>query len=283
MKMDLVINFGHPDALSHTLTYARIDNVVNPVYKTIAGITESPYSVQNIDNGQYRYTMTPVYADGRKCDATANTTPACPGIISMSAVQSGTNIQVQYVAPGSVPQVYLTVNYPNGGSFKQAYTNGANGSTITVPIPANVFGTFVAYMQSICDPNTGFYSPLSSPVTVTVVAGDSFVKVNDTNTGPGGTRTQTFQTGPSITPGVTYFVEVYSHQVAITAVSGDTPSTMTSKLATAINATTESQWNSNGDAPPHGTNGFPPTATSSGNQLIITLNYQNQFISGVTQ
>lgn len=164
MQIDISWIFSHPDAVSNTLVYGRIDNTATPTYYTITGITTSPYNI-TVDNGQYSISGTPVYADGRTCSPTIQTTPACPLIIGLNAVKTGTNLVITYTTATDIPQVRVKVNYPNGGSYVQNYTNG---NSIVIPLPTGVYGDYTIYMQSVCDPDTGFYSPLTAPVTVTV-------------------------------------------------------------------------------------------------------------------
>lgn len=91
------------------------------------------------------------------------------------------------------------------------------------------------------------------------------------------TRVQTFRVGSCVLPGYTYHMAVYSHEVMVGAVGGDTPSSIASRLAAAINATTAAQWNSNNSAPSPGTPGFKPSASSMADSISVTLNYGNQF------
>lgn len=166
-----IINFTGEDADSYNIRYARIDNITSPVYLSAGNKTSGqfPVSITDIDNGQYAVGITPVYADSRFCAETFRYSDGCSGIIALNAVQDDSgNLQITYTAPGNVPQVLLTVNYPNGGSYVAAYTNGANDSTILIPIPTGVNGDYTVYMQSICDPDTGFYSTSTPPVTVAV-------------------------------------------------------------------------------------------------------------------
>lgn len=189
MYIDLsIINFTGTQATSYNIIYARIDNVTSPVYSPFGNFTAAqfPVNIPDIPNGQYSIGITPVYADGRSCSTTYQTTPACSGIIALNATQDNSgNLKITYTAPGSVPQVLLKVTYPNGGSYQQAYTNGANSSTILIPLPTGVTGNYLVYMQSICDPDTQFYSPQTPPVTVTV-GGNT---VNITNNAGGTTIT----------------------------------------------------------------------------------------------
>lgn len=176
MKIDLtIINFSGIEAAYYNVRYARIDNITSPVFIPSGSPTSAqfPYTVSNVDNGQYEVGITPVYNDGRACSEVIQQTLPCQGIIALNATQVGTNLQITYTAPGQVPQVYLTVLYPNGGSFTGAYTNGANSSTILIPIPSGVNGTYQVYMQSICDPNTSFYSTATPPINVTVGGSNS--------------------------------------------------------------------------------------------------------------
>ena len=107
--------------------------------------------------------------------------------------------------------------------------------------------------------------------------GPTFTEISNTSTGPGGIRTQVAVVGPSVTAGDIFTAETYSHPVSYTAIAGDTPTSVATALKNAINATTEGQWNSASSAPATGTAGFKPTATSSGANLTITLNYVNSF------
>lgn len=101
--------------------------------------------------------------------------------------------------------------------------------------------------------------------------------------GTNGNKTvQVFQIGPNVSAGNVFNAGVYSHEVTITAVSGDTPTSIALKLANAVNATTAAQWNSAGTAPASGTPGFPPSATASGNQITITLDNVHQFGAGAS-
>lgn len=115
---------------------------------------------------------------------------------------------------------------------------------------------------------------------VTVIP-PSLTQTSNTNTGPGGTRTQVFQVGNSVSAGNRFNLTVYSYTNTVVAVQGDTPQSIATKLRNAINNTTNAQWNSQGSAPT-GANGFPPSATSSGANVTIQLNFQNQFAGNAT-
>lgn len=119
----------------------------------------------------------------------------------------------------------------------------------------------------------------------TIAAPPSFVQVGaSTNgNGPGSLQTQRFQVGGTITAGNIFTSCCYGYCVIVTAVSGDTATSITSKLAAAINATTRAQWDIFGSVPPVGTNGFPPVATIVNGTLVITFtNDARQFSSAAS-
>jgi hypothetical protein len=168
--INLTIAFGMPaGAVSNLVRYARIDNLApgaSPVYTQVTPnpVTSPATIATNIPDGQYTIQSTPVYPDGRTCTPTVYTTPACPGLTSISAtIQSGVLV-VTYLAPAGVTNVIITVGYPNGGSFQQMYVN--TGNPISIALPAGVYGNYSVNGQSVCDPTSGFYSAPSSTVTV---------------------------------------------------------------------------------------------------------------------
>ena len=166
-----ITEFTGEDADSYNVRYARIDNTDTPVYLSAGNKTggQFPFSIADVENGRYAVGITPVYADARSCPETFRYSNGCSEIIALNAVQDDSgNLQITYTAPGNVPQVLLKVYYPNGGSYVAAYTNGANDSRILISIPTGVNGDYTVYMQSICDPDTGFYSTATPPVTVAV-------------------------------------------------------------------------------------------------------------------
>jgi hypothetical protein len=158
-EIDLIVTFSHPDAVSNTIRYGRIDNTTTPTYITIPGILpgQSPYTISEspaLENGQWRVYIKPVYADGRLCSESFFDTPACTGVNSFSASYNGTTIDITYNVQGSVPNVRVNISYPNGGSSSTIYTNG---DVISITPPPNVYGTFFATMQPVCDEDTGFF------------------------------------------------------------------------------------------------------------------------------
>lgn len=172
-NIDLVVNFSHPDAVSNTIRYARIDNTVTPVYTTIPGILpgDNPYTISSVPNGQYRVYILPIYADGRSCPESVFTTPACSGINAFNASYDGSgNISVVYSAEGSLPSVRVNINYPNGGTASQIFTNG---DSISMSIPPNLAGTYIVTMQPVCDSDTGFFGVSTAPVNVPVTVNET--------------------------------------------------------------------------------------------------------------
>jgi hypothetical protein len=169
MKINLTAIFDHPSAITNKTRYARVDNNSSPVFIPGPNAISSPTTISpvgGVDNGQYRIGITPVYADQRKCSETFYDTPSCPIITSFNAIIEGSNIIVSYSAAGELPKVRLSINYPNGGSFSGIYTNGANNSTITVPLPTGLSGNVSVYLQSVCDEETGFFGPLPQPIVI---------------------------------------------------------------------------------------------------------------------
>lgn len=185
-SINLTIKLNQTGAVAHRVRYARIDNVTSPTYVTVSpdpvntpNLTET--IAENIPNGQYRIGYRQIYADGRLCDEQFIQTDPCPGLLSINAYIQGDNIIVQYTAPSNVPKVLITVDYPNGG--QQVVDRVNDGSDIAIAIPTNLYGEFIVRGQSICDEETGFYSPYStsvsvdrSPVAVSATLNFSFIK-----------------------------------------------------------------------------------------------------------
>lgn len=116
--------------------------------------------------------------------------------------------------------------------------------------------------------------------------------ISNTDTGPGGTRTQIFRVTTPIIAGATYRVGVYSVDVTVTAVAGDTPTSIAQKIVDAVNSMTAAQWMavySTFDPPAsccYGKEGFKPTGFVGGTSpeyanFVLKLNFGNQFGAGV--
>lgn len=201
MSINLSISLGVPAGVStNSISYARIDNLapgVSPTFINAGNFNTFPATIAtNIQNGQYTIQAVPVYPDGRVCSPTVETTPACPGLTSISGVLQGNILIVTYIAPSTVPKVRLTVNFPNGGSSVANYVN--NGNTVAIGLPSGVYGDYTLSGQSVCDESSGFYSPPSSTVTVSYnqVISTNVKLGNTTSTACSATPTTVYSSGP---------------------------------------------------------------------------------------
>jgi hypothetical protein len=93
-----------------------------------------------------------------------------------------------------------------------------------------------------------------------------------------GINTQTFEVGPAVNPGFIYSCSFYSVAISVTAVDGDTPSSIADKLATAVNNTSLIAWNYYGN----NNQNYKPTASANGAQLTLTIDYQHAFFASGT-
>lgn len=157
---------------------------------------------------------------------------------------------------GAAPQSIYSTSFDYTG-----LSEGIHNVTIT-PVCANgVYGT-------------------AGSLAFQVYTVPGITKESETATGVGGTRTQLFRIGDNVNAGNRFQLIIYSHIVTVIAAAGDTPTTIATKLKDAVNGTSLADWNSAGSAPAPGTNGFPPTASSSGPQLTIVMNWGNSFAYG---
>ncbi len=164
--INIIITLVHPAAISNTIRVSRVDNTSTPVYTTYANVTANPFILNNLPNGQYFIGAKPNYADGRSCAEVSQTTPACTGINSFSAVEDGSDFVVSYSVTSGLPAVRVNIQYPNGGTFSGAYS--ATGVDITIPKPPGVTGDFSLTITPCCDEDTGFFGVPSAPVIITV-------------------------------------------------------------------------------------------------------------------
>jgi len=114
-------------------------------------------------------------------------------------------------------------------------------------------------------PTTTTTSTSTTSTTTTTLFVPTFVQISNTDTGPGGVRTQVFQIGDTIQIGNKFQLEVYSIPVVVVVVSGDTPQTIITKLINGVNNTHYP---------------YPIVASPvSGNtkQISLKLDYQHQF------
>lgn len=179
-QMDITVTFTHPDAISNTIRYARIDLGGTLDWTTITGVLPgaSPYTIPNVDEGQYTIGITPVYSDGRKCGEVTKNTTSCGSIAAFAASFDGNDILVTYSASLSIPKVRLVINYPNGGQFSQVYNNGA---TIVVTPPSGVTGSYSLTMQAVCNESTEWYGSATAPSVIDVTPPANAMITNSTS------------------------------------------------------------------------------------------------------
>ncbi|WP_207515032.1 hypothetical protein [Longitalea luteola] len=91
-------------------------------------------------------------------------------------------------------------------------------------------------------------------------------------------RIHVFQIGNAVNPTFQYSVAVYSVTVAVIAVGGDTPATIVTKLADAVNNTTLAEWNQFGSNDAN----YKPTASANADQLTLTCDINHQFAAWAT-
>lgn len=177
-QMDMVVTFTHPSAVSNSIRYARIDTGGTLVWSVPVSVLPgaSPYTFNNVDEGQYVIGITPVYSDGRVCAEQTVNTGSCGLVTSFASAYNVSTgyIDVTYTAPVSVPKVRVVINYPNGGQSSIIYNNGA---TISIAPPAGVYGVYSLTMQSVCNESTAWYSAATAP-SVVVIAFPSSLQNN---------------------------------------------------------------------------------------------------------
>ena len=93
-----------------------------------------------------------------------------------------------------------------------------------------------------------------------------------------GITTQVFNIGPAVNPTFVYSCGVYSVVVSVTAIDGDTPTTIATKLATEVNNTSLATWNQFGS----NNKNYKPTARFNGSQLTLTVDSQHSFFASGT-
>ena len=98
---------------------------------------------------------------------------------------------------------------------------------------------------------------------------------NVSNTGANNILTQVFRIGAAVNPTFIYQCGVYSVVVSVTAVDGDTPTTIAAKLADAVNNTTLATWNQYGS----NNHNYKPTASSNGDLITLTVDTQHSFFA----
>lgn len=89
------------------------------------------------------------------------------------------------------------------------------------------------------------------------------------------THEQVFKVGNAVNPGFVYSCGVYSVVLSVTAVSGDTPATIASKLSNAVNNTTLAEWNQYGS----NNQNYKPSAGTNGALITLMTDRQHSFFA----
>lgn len=130
----------------------------------------------------------------------------------------------------------------------------------------------------------GGYVPPPAPVAAPAPVSPVIVQSSNVCTGPAslteGTPTsssagytQRAVVGPNVYQGYQYSCGVYSVNVSITAMAGDTPASIAQRLADAINNTSLATWMQSGSD----NHSFKPSASASGSQLTTMCDTQHSF------
>lgn len=91
----------------------------------------------------------------------------------------------------------------------------------------------------------------------------------------GSVRTQVFRIGAAVNPGFIYSCGVYSVVISVTAVDGDTPATIATKLAQAVHNTSLATWNQYGS----NNQNYKPTGSASSDLMTLTTDNQHSFFA----
>lgn len=88
-------------------------------------------------------------------------------------------------------------------------------------------------------------------------------------------RTQIFKIGAAVNPDFIYSCGVYSVVISVTAVGDDTPTSIASKMANEVNATSLATWNQYGS----NNRNYKPTANANSDSLTLTTDLQHSFFA----
>ncbi|TMI89758.1 MAG: hypothetical protein E6H08_16005 [Bacteroidetes bacterium] len=135
---------------------------------------------------------------------------------------------------------------------------------LVVPAPADTSGTIGgdtggsggSTNNNCPNPGTASIDPVSNTVANNIL-------------------TQVFRIGAAVNPTFIYQCGVYSVVVSVTAVDGDTPTTIAAKLADVVNNTTLATWNQYGS----NNHNYKPTASSNGDLITLTVDTQHSFFA----
>jgi hypothetical protein len=233
--------------LASDAQWAAVNGLTGKSY-TIPGLppgTAIEYQLQSVcgaTTGSWSQIFAGATTGSAPCDS------AVSGITTLQNDFGQTTISWLVTGSATAWQVYIdNSTSPIKAGSPSIITNGlavGNHTVKIVPICANgAVGTSAT--QSFVT------QPLPSLVSINIGSTGSISK-------------NTFQVGPNVQAGNRFTLQVYSHVVTVTAISGDTPATIAAKLVAAVNATSAAAWNSASSAPPGGTAGFPPTAFLQG-------------------
>ena len=155
---------------------------------------------------------------------------------------------------------------------------GTKKKIIAVEASAFLF-TEATLVETTTDPVTTVTpDPAPAPVTPTnnncPNPGTASIDPVSSNT-VNGILTQVFQIGAAVNPTFIYQCGVYSVVITVTAVDGDTPDSIATKLATEVNNTSLALWNQYGS----NNHNYKPTAIANGSQLILTVDSQHSFFA----
>jgi hypothetical protein len=207
-------------------------------------------------------------------------TGLCPGTISGSpvGVSLGQCNDIEFVWIDAYISNLDPLNYtPTNGDVIYAdsgLTTPYNGGNNEHRMRINNFASPVILDYSFDIATNGVISNVTPCVQSLL---PSLTEISNVDTGAGGTRTQIFEVGSVVDTGNRFVLSVYGVNIEVTAIQSDDPDSIAVALRDLINSTSEGEWNAEGQAPTPGANGFPPNATSSGNQITITLNFENEF------
>lgn len=92
------------------------------------------------------------------------------------------------------------------------------------------------------------------------------------------TNEKVFKIGDAVNPSFQYGCGVYSVALTVTAVDGDTPTSIASKLAALVNNTTLAEWNQYGS----NNQNFKPSASTNGALITLITDRQHSFFASGT-
>lgn len=195
-------------------------------------------------------------------------------IVTISTGASFQNFRVEYTINGTTYITYSPI--VSKATLTSGYfISGIPDTAVNIRIVA-IDGSCTGFTKVIT-----INKLITTTTTTTTAPPPTITQIS--NTTSGGTRTQIFEIGPDVPVGSQYNLIVYSHVTQVIAISGDTPDSIASKIVSAINATTNSQWNDHSSAPPVGTAGFKPTASlNTSIQVKIILNTSNSFAANAS-